>query len=148
MRAPALLALRIVVALTGLAPWVLAVARVRTPELEQAFHTLCHQRPERTLAIFGAPMLVCSRCAGVYAGVFLGVLMTLPRRLLGHGRAIVLGAMAAALVEIGAQDLGLHAPWHPTRLATGLALGWSASAFMFASLVTSRPLRVADGEAR
>lgn len=126
-----------VVALAGILPWALAIAGVHAPELAQVFHTLCHQRPERTLAIFGAPMLVCSRCAGVYAGVALGVVLVLPRTWLPRGRTLVIAALAAAVAEIAVQDLGLHPPWHATRLATGLMLGWTASAFMFATLGNS-----------
>jgi uncharacterized membrane protein len=128
------LGLRALLLVAGLLPWLFALARARPPTLILVFRTLCHQRPERTLAVLGAPMLVCSRCAGLYAGVALGALLALPRRALPHGRAIVLAAVAVALVDIVTQDLGLHPPLHPVRLGTGLLLGWSASAWTFSLL--------------
>ncbi len=95
---------------------------------------MCHQQPERTLTILGAPMVVCSRCAGLYLGLAIGVVLPLPRRLLPHGRALVGAAIALATIDVVTQDLGLHAPFHPVRLATGVLLGWSGCAFMMGTL--------------
>jgi uncharacterized membrane protein len=129
---------------SGALPWVLALARVQRLDLWIVFQSLCHQRPERTLLLFGEPMLVCSRCAGLYAGVALGALLPLPSRWLAHGRALVLGALALVLLDVIPQDLGLHPPWHASRLTTGLLLGWTASAFMFTTLrAESKALRSA-----
>ena len=36
---------------------------------------LCHQRPERSFSLWGAQMPVCARCAGLYLGGALGVLV-------------------------------------------------------------------------
>ena len=130
------LGLQALVLFAGLLPWLFALARVRTPALALAFRSLCHQMPERTLVLFGAPMLVCSRCAGLYAGVALGALFPYPLRWLPRGRALVLGSLALALADVVTQDLGLHPPFHPVRLATGLLLGFCASGFMFGALRT------------
>lgn len=129
-----LFGLRVLLLVAGLLPWVFALMRERSPAVFLVFRTLCHQRPERTLVVLGAPMLVCSRCAGLYAGVALGALFALPERALGQGRALVLGAVALTLVDVVTQDLGVHPPLHPVRLVTGLLLGWSASAWMFGLL--------------
>ena len=118
----------------GLLPWLLALRPAWSRVVFPVFRTLCHQRLERTLVIFGAPMVVCSRCAGLYLGVALGVALPLPRRWLPHGRALVLAAVAIAAIDVLTQDLGLHAPYHPGRLATGLLLGWSGCAFMMGTL--------------
>jgi uncharacterized membrane protein len=110
-------------------PWIIALAGASAfffPE----FRVFCHQRPERTLVLLGAPMVVCSRCAGVYAGVALGAVIPLASRWLTHGRAFVLASVVLALVDVVTQDLGLHPPFHPTRLATGFLMGYAASAFM------------------
>ena len=79
-------------------------------------------------------MVVCSRCAGVFAGIAVGAIAPLPRSLVSIGRALVLGAVGLAALDVITQDLGLHAPFHPTRLATGVLLGYSATAFLFATL--------------
>jgi uncharacterized membrane protein len=127
-------ALKVLVVVAGVLPWAFAILHLRPAALVQVFHALCHQMPERTLAVLGDPMLVCSRCAGIYAGIALGVVACIPRKWLPHGRVIVLGALLAMVLDVATQDLGLHAPWHPIRLATGLAIGWAASAFMFGAL--------------
>lgn len=38
------------------------------------FQAVCHQAPDRSFWIGGQPMAVCSRCFGIYAGLFLGLL--------------------------------------------------------------------------
>ncbi len=37
-----------------------------------AYHTTCHQLPDRSLFVFGYPMAVCSRCFAIYAAFLLG----------------------------------------------------------------------------
>jgi uncharacterized membrane protein len=128
---PALAALLIS---AGLLPWLLALRPGWSRALFHVFRTMCHQQPERTLTILGAPMVVCSRCAGLYLGLAIGVVLPLPRRLLPHGRALVGAAIAMATIDVITQDLGLHAPFHPVRLATGVLLGWSGCAFMMGTL--------------
>jgi uncharacterized membrane protein len=130
----ALPALSALLVSAGLLPWLVALRPAWSRVVFPVFRTLCHQRPERTLAIFGAPMVVCSRCAGLYLGVALGVALPLPRRLLPHGRALVIAALVIAAIDVLTQDLGLHAPYHPGRLATGLLLGWSGCAFLMGTL--------------
>ena len=130
----ALPALSALLVAAGLVPWLLALQPEWSRLLFPVFRSLCHQRPERTLTILGAPMVVCSRCAGIYLGLVLGVALPLPRRSLARGRALVIAAIALATLDVLTQDLGLHAPFHPVRLATGLLLGWSGCAFMIGTL--------------
>jgi uncharacterized membrane protein len=79
-------------------------------------------------------MVLCSRCAGVFAGVALGAMLPLPERLLPRGRALFLGALALTVLDVVTQDLGLHPPFHPTRLLTGLLLGYTGMAFLVAAI--------------
>lgn len=118
--------------LAGATPWALAVLGVRDPSAHALFASFCHQRPERTLTLLGTPMVVCSRCAGLYGGVALGALIALPARLVPRGKQLVVGAVALAVADVLTQDLGLHPPWHPSRLVTGLLMGLSAAAFFTA----------------
>jgi uncharacterized membrane protein len=127
-------ALRLLFVVVGLLPWALASSHRAAAFFHVTFHRICHQRPERTLALLGAPMVVCSRCAGVFAGVAIGALIPLPPRLVPHGRALVLAALALCVIDVITQDLGIHSPSHPVRLVTGLLLGWTAAAFLFASV--------------
>lgn len=132
---PALSALLIA---AGVLPWLLSLRPAWSQAMFPVFRSMCHQRPERSLWFHHTPMVVCSRCAGVYLGVALGVALPLPRRLLPHGRALVIAAIVLATIDVATQDLGLHAPFHPVRLATGLLLGWSGCAFMIGTLQSER----------
>lgn len=130
----ALPALSALLLTAGLLPWLVALRPAWSRVVFPVFRSLCHQRPERTLVILEAPMVVCSRCAGIYLGLALGVALPLSRRLLPHGRALVIAALAIATLDVATQDLGLHAPYHPVRLATGLLLGWTGCAFLIGTL--------------
>jgi uncharacterized membrane protein len=71
------------VVLTGIAALVLTI--VAAPWLATHGHPLaayaiyagfkpaCHQMSERSFHLFGAPLAVCARCTGIYAGALLGV---------------------------------------------------------------------------
>ena len=111
--------------LVGLLPWVWWVL----PEEVQkgmwlSLSTFCHQRTARSLVWMGVQMPVCSRCAGVFAGLGLGAMVFPPAGLVARWRTWLLGAAAVMIIEVGIQDLVRHSPFHPTRLLTGLALGW------------------------
>jgi hypothetical protein len=88
----------------------------------------CHRIPERTLTLFGAPMAVCSRCAGLYLGIALGALLAWPR-LSGRATARVsLFALGLLIVEVALEALGWLPPLHVVRLALGLAFSWPITA--------------------
>ena len=117
-------ALRLLIVLAGLIPW-LAWA-LPEPAWQAAMHSLssfCHQRPERTVEWMGKLMPVCSRCAGIYAGLILGNLLT-PPHLARHWRWWLGIAMGLMVTDVLIQDWVRMAPWHPSRMVTGLFLGW------------------------
>ncbi len=93
------------------------------------FAPLCHHLADRVLTLATGPMCVCSRCAGLYAGLATGFLAPAPLAG-GTYRKLLTVALLFACVDVVTQDLGWHAPNHVTRLATGAALGWVASAWM------------------
>ena len=107
----------------GLLPWVLALLPDHRPLLGLAFAPACHQLPERTLHLLGAPMVVCSRCAGIYAGVALGALLPAPPALLPRLRWLIPLSAAPMLLDVALQTAGAYAPWHPSRLLTGAVFG-------------------------
>jgi uncharacterized membrane protein len=80
-------------------------------------------------------MLICSRCAGLYLGVAIGALVPLAGFFLRHARRALALAVGATVLDVVTQDLHLHAPNHPVRLATGFALGFVASAFMLGTIL-------------
>ena len=87
------------------------------------FTPVCHLKPERTLALAGVLMPLCSRCAGIFAGFVTAGLLPEPRfrvlACLGYGFL----ASVLMVVDVVTQDLGMHPVWHPMRLATGVVWG-------------------------
>ena len=115
----------------GALPWWLPLARARLPlsdlgaSLDRIFVPMCHRLPERSLALAGVQMPLCSRCAGIFAGVAVGAAIARPRLPISVWRPLMVAIAAVMAIEVATQDLGLHALWHPSRLATGFAFGYA-----------------------
>jgi uncharacterized membrane protein len=87
------------------------------------FRGFCHQLPERSLTVCGAPMPVCARCFGLYCGLFAGsAAYALSPRKSPPAWAAAAAAAPMAL-DVGARLLGAWAGWMPLSWATGLVLG-------------------------
>ena len=118
----------------GVLPWILPFARALLPFgragelLDLVFLPMCHRLPERTLSLAGVSMPLCSRCAGIFAGLALGSLLLRPRVEIARWRILVAAAGALMLLDVVTQDLGLHPIWHPTRIASGLLFGYAIAA--------------------
>jgi uncharacterized membrane protein len=127
-------AARIGLAAVGLSPWILPLARAALPLgglgelLDAAFAAACHRLPERSLALAGVMMPVCSRCAGIFAGVAIGALAALPALASRAWRWAITAAAAPMLVDVITQDLGVHPLSHPARIATGAVFGYALGA--------------------
>lgn len=88
---------------------------------------VCHQRPERSLYLWGFPAAVCARDTGLLLGLAGGAWLW---AFAGHRRlrqalplwGLGLAALPAA-VDGGLQMLGLWESTNPLRLATGALLG-------------------------
>lgn len=99
--------------------------------LRSGFAFVCHQRPERSFWLFGAPVAVCARCLGVYVGAAIGLLVRASRRF--AMRALIIVA-AANVIDGAAEFAGLHGNWMVVRFSLGLALG-AAGAMVIAASV-------------
>lgn len=66
----------------------------------------------------------------------MGSLMPSFRKLASYGRTMIAFAMLAMLLDVVTQNLGWHASIHSVRIATGFAVGWSISFYLFATLHT------------
>ena len=89
------------------------------------FRMMCHGIPSRCLELFGAPMPLCARCVGIYAGMLAGILAFWAVPLL---RERVMRTFAfACLVPLALDGLtqltGLRESTNPLRLATGAIAG-------------------------
>ncbi len=101
------------------------------------FSKLCHQRPERSFIFFGAPVAVCVRCLGIYAGAALGSLLRVNNR-------AAIRALGAALmlncVDIALELLHVHGNLPLLRLLIGGALGIAAGCVLSSAEITPGPL--------
>jgi uncharacterized membrane protein len=121
-------------AFAGLLPWALIFLPGLAQESHLLLKNLCHQMPERSLAFFGEPMAVCSRCAGIYAGIALGAIMPAPGFLTRLGSKALWIALSIALLDVIIQNYLLRSMIHGCRISTGAIAGWAACAYMFASM--------------
>jgi uncharacterized membrane protein len=135
---------RLCFVVAGGAPWILPLLRAWLPLepiarlLELPFALACHRLPERTIALAGIAMPLCSRCAGIAGGLGLGALVAWPALSLGTARAAAALGAVLVVVDVATQDLGLRPPWHATRLATGALLGYVLGAALVAAIVRER----------
>jgi len=106
--------------------------------LDLPFNFLCHRIPERTLHVFGVPMPMCSRCAGLWIGMSLTAAAAWPSFSLRALRVIFPIALGLMAIEVVSQDLGWHPVFHPTRVLSGLLVsvpfGGSLGAMITAEL--------------
>ena len=105
------------------------------------FSKLCHQRLDRSLLLFGAPVAVCVRCIGIYGGAALG-------SLLRASNAVAVRALGAALTincaDVAAELLHIHGNMPLLRLLIGGALGFAVGATLSAVESCTRPLALYD----
>jgi uncharacterized membrane protein len=124
----------------GVFPWMLPFLRAWLPlgavgvGLDAAFVTMCHRMPERTMTLAGVAMPLCSRCAGIFAGVAVGALVAAPRLSARAWRWVVTATAALMAFDVATQDLGIHPVWHATRLASGALFGYAIAAACIVAL--------------
>jgi uncharacterized membrane protein len=107
--------------------------------LYRAFAPLCHQIAERSFYVAGHPLAVCARCAGIYAGFVLSLvlypLVRDVRRTDAPPRAWLVAAVLPTTVDF---LINFVTPWHNThwsRALTGALLGAGAVFFVVPGLV-------------
>ncbi len=132
--------------LVGTLPWWLPFAETYLPLgpvwllVDLPFAAICHRLPDRTIELSGVAMPLCSRCAGIFAGLALGVLTCWPRLVLRQARFALFGAGLLMLADIVTQDLGWRPMWHSTRLLTGALLGYVAAIALMSAIIRERAL--------
>jgi uncharacterized membrane protein len=89
------------------------------------FRLLCHGIPTRCLELFGAPMPLCARCVGIYAGMLGGILVFWAVPLLRERvmRGVAFAAVTPLAIDGLTQLTGLRESTNPLRLATGAIAG-------------------------
>ena len=92
------------------------------------FAPLCHQLAERSFHISRAPLAVCHRCSGIYAGLVVGAALLPAIRdrslaLARHDRWLVLAAVVPPALDWGGDVLGVWTNTAFTQTATGAWFG-------------------------
>jgi uncharacterized membrane protein len=134
-----------------LAPALLVAAAAATPlllsrgyiaiwyPLHYGFSLVCHQRPDRSFYLFGAPIAVCARCLGIYLGAAIGLLLRTSRSI---ALRLLIVTASLNLLDGLTELVGPHGNWMKVRFVLGLALG-VAGALLILSSLPQTPARAA-----
>jgi uncharacterized membrane protein len=100
---------------------------------------ICHQRPERSFHLFAVQLPVCARCAGIYGGAAVGLLLTLSasirERLFPFSpRMLLVAGGVPTLLTLILEWSGAWAGASNVRAVAGVTLG-AAIAFVVARAV-------------
>jgi uncharacterized membrane protein len=103
------------------------------------FSFVCHQQPDRSFHFAGHSFAVCSRCFGVYFGLFLGFVVYPFFRGIENVEPLPRIWLFAAIIPIGIDwTLGVSGVWantHFSRFATGAILGAACAIYIIPALV-------------
>jgi uncharacterized membrane protein len=124
------------------APWLMAERHfLASAVIYKGFSVVCHQAPERSFYFHGRPMGVCSRCASIYAGFVIGLLLYPFLRDLREDRFpprwILIGAAVPTLIDFAGGVLGLFANTFLSRALTGVLFGAVAAFYVTPGLVSA-----------
>jgi uncharacterized membrane protein len=124
------------------APWLMAERHyLASAVIYKGFSAVCHQAPERSFYFHGRPMGVCSRCASIYAGFVVGLLLYPLLRDLREDRFpprwILIGAAVPTLIDFTGGVLGLFTNTFLSRSLTGVLFGATAAFYITPGLVSA-----------
>ena len=98
------------------------------------FSFICHQMDNRSFHIYAHKLGVCSRCFGVYAGLFAGILFYPIFRMIEENEPLPRIWLFLAMIPIGIDwTLGYFNIWentHLSRFITGAILGVACGIFL------------------
>ncbi|HEY0658070.1 MAG TPA: DUF2085 domain-containing protein [Pyrinomonadaceae bacterium] len=103
------------------------------------FSYICHQISSRTFHAGGHPFAVCSRCFGVYFGLFLGFITYPLFRRIEEIDSLPRFWLFLAMIPIGIDwTLGVFGIWentHFSRFITGMILGIACAVYIIPALI-------------
>lgn len=101
------------------------------PFLSKFYSGVCHQQEIKFLEVFGIESMVCSRCAGIYAGVFFASFLLLFIKVNEKSGIIFLLLSSIPLIlDVVFYHLGLYNYSKTTAFSTGIFFG-SAGFYYF-----------------
>jgi uncharacterized membrane protein len=114
-----------------LAPWLSAHDSILGGWLRLLYRPSCHQIGDRCLDLGFGPMAVCARCAGLYFGGTMALLLTTIRNRASRPRPLWLAVIAVPTVlDFVAGQIGLPSLGNWPRFAVAMPLGFLAGLFL------------------
>lgn len=113
----------IILAASALCSWLIAGGA--SMQWRLLFRILCHGRVERSLELFGAPMPICARCTGIYAGLLGGLAFFWLIRFVREKqmRMVSFAAVTPLAIDGLTQLTGLRESTNALRIVTGVVAG-------------------------
>lgn len=113
----------------------------------QAFASVCHQLPARSLHWEGVALAVCDRCLGIYGGVVVGLAVTplmasLLRKVYAKAGWLLMAALTPVALDWVGPVIGLWPNTPASRMVTGGALGIGVGLLL--SAVVARGVAVSE----
>ena len=122
-----------------LAPLALTNGWSVSSPIYKFFGYICHQLPDRSLDFDAHPLAVCSRCFGVYFGLFAALIIYPLWRRIEEVEPLARFWLFLSLIPIGIDwSLTMFEIWentHLSRFVTGLILGVACATFIIPALV-------------
>lgn len=102
--------------------------------LERVFSRVCHQEEAKCVTLYGQQMLVCARCAGIYFGAFLTILLmffiSLPKLRFKY----FLIASIPMLSDVLFSSINVYQYSKPLSFGTGLIFGSIVCLFLLSEV--------------
>jgi uncharacterized membrane protein len=104
---------------------------IAKPFLNQMYSTVCHQAHEKTMSFYGENLFVCSRCTGIYLGIFIiGLLSFTIKKKIKNSFPFFLVSSLILLSDVSFTTFGVYHYSKLIALLTGLLLGSTVLLFV------------------
>lgn len=107
---------------------------IAKPFLNQIYSTVCHQQAHKTINVGEDKILVCSRCAGIYFGVWIAAILSLfvlPKK---HSFDFLILTFILLLFDVALAYIRIYNYSKLTAAITGLLFGSSVLLFLLNEL--------------
>ena len=102
--------------------------------LSKIYSTVCHQESAKCISISGASMLVCARCAGIYAGALTAGLFSLILIVPSISRKVFKFSLIPLVIDVFFTLTGIYNYSQSLAFATGFIFGNVVYLFLLSEL--------------
>jgi uncharacterized membrane protein len=105
------------------------------PYLKQGYSVVCHQESCKLITVNGKESLVCSRCAGIYSGLFMSSIILLFNKSIKKPKLkILLVVSLPMLMDVIFHSIGLYNYSKTIAFLTGFLLGSVGFLYFYSGL--------------